>query len=79
MNIFILKGKVPDPMFLIIGEPVGVLNRPKGPVKTGPFPGPKKRSDQTIDRVGSIISLSVVISQYGRGVRQAVSILYDTL
>lgn len=50
-------------MFLMIGVPVGVLNLPKGPVRTGPLPGPKKRSDQTMDVVGSIISLSVVMSQ----------------
>lgn len=66
---------LPDPMFLMIGVPIGVLNRANGPVRTGPFPFPKKSSDQTMEVVGSIISLSVVISQYGIGTRQAVSIL----
>lgn len=74
-DVYLLQNSVPDPIFLMIGVPILVLQCPNGPERTAPSPGPKKRSDQIIDIVGSTISASIVISQYASGVRHAVSML----
>lgn len=62
-------------MFLMIGVFWGVTQSAQKPVLTAPFPFPKKVSDQIAEDVGSSIAPSIMKSQYGIGVRQAVSIL----
>lgn len=59
----------------MIGVFWGVTQLPQKPVLTGPFPFPKKVFDQIAEEVGSVIAPSIMKSQYGMGVRQAVSIL----
>ena len=69
------KCRLPAPTFLIMGVFWGVTQFPQNPVLTAPFPFPKNSLDHIEEDAGSFIAPSIMKSQYGIGVRQAVSIL----